>query len=62
MIKEAVRYSFQFLEWRMASTLKRHWLVHTKKTCARDGNPLKKEYVGKTARRTFYCIKCQKLY
>jgi endonuclease-8 len=62
MIKEAVRYSFQFLEWRMAGTLKKHWLAHTKTKCLRDGNTLKKEYVGKTARRTFYCTKCQELY
>jgi endonuclease-8 len=62
LIKEAVRYSFQFLEWRMAGTLKKHWLAHTRSKCPRDGNKLKKEYVGKTARRTFYCTKCQILY
>lgn len=62
MIREAVRYSFQFLEWRRTGTLMKHWLVHTKTKCPRDGNKLRKEYMGKTARRTFYCTKCQKLY
>lgn len=62
MIKEAVKYSFQFLEWKKEGTLKKHWLVHTKTKCPRDGNKLKKQYLGKTARRTFYCTKCQELY
>ena len=43
-------------------TLRKHWLAHTKKTCARDGNKIIKEYLGKTQRRTFFCTACQKLY
>jgi endonuclease-8 len=62
MVKEAVHYSYQFFEWKKEFTLKKHWLAHTKKTCPRDEVPLKKEYLGKTNRRTFYCEVCQRLY
>lgn len=62
LIKEARQYSFDFLEWKKQYVLKKHWLVHTKKTCPRDGSPITKEYLGKTNRRTFYCNTCQELY
>jgi endonuclease-8 len=62
LIKQARIYSFDFLEWKKEYTLRKHWLAHTKRTCSRDGNPIIKEYVGKTQRRTFFCNKCQVLY
>ncbi len=62
LVKEAVHYSFQFLEWKKEFTLKKHWLAHTKKICPRDQYPIVKEYMGITNRRTFYCKQCQKLY
>jgi endonuclease-8 len=62
MVKEAVHYSFQFLEWKKEYTLKKHWLAHTKTTCPRDHIPFKKTYPGKTKRRTYFCTKCQVLY
>ena len=62
LIKEARQYSFDFLEWKKQYVLKKHWLVHTKKICPRDGSPVVKEYMGKTNRRTFYCNTCQELY
>lgn len=62
LIAELVHYSFQFLEWKKEGTLKKHWLAHTKKECPRDHVPLKKEYLGKTKRRSFFCSKCQKVY
>jgi endonuclease VIII len=62
LVDEAVKYSFQFLEWKKEFTLKKHWLVHTKKACPRHGSPLQKEYLGKTSRRSFFCESCQKLY
>jgi len=62
MIKEARQYSFDFLEWKRQYVLKKHWLVHTKKFCPRDGSRIVKEYLGKTNRRTFYCNCCQKRY
>lgn len=62
LVKEAKGYSFEFLEWKKAFVLKKHWLAHTKKICPRDHVPFHKEYLGKTNRRTFYCDVCQVLY
>jgi endonuclease-8 len=62
LITEARQYSFDFLEWKRQYVLKKHWLVHTKKICPRDGSRIVKEYLGKTNRRTFYCNSCQKRY
>jgi endonuclease VIII len=62
LIKEARNYSFDFLEWKKEYTLRKHWLAHTKKTCARDGDKIVKEYLGTTQRRTFFCNTCQILY
>jgi endonuclease VIII len=62
LIREAVHYSYDFLEWKRAFVLKQHWLAHTKKICKRDGGKIVKEYLGKTGRRTFFCNACQVLY
>lgn len=62
LINEVRNYSFDFLEWKKAYVLKKHWLAHTKKTCPRCHIPLIKEYLGKTNRRTFYCENCQALH
>lgn len=62
MIREARKYSFDFLAWKKEYTLRKHWLAHTKKTCSRDGQPIEKQYLGKTNRRTFFCKDCQELY
>jgi endonuclease VIII len=62
LVKQARIYSFDFLEWKKQFVLKKHWQVHTKRTCPRDGEKIRKEYIGKTARRTFFCDKCQKIY
>jgi endonuclease-8 len=62
LIKEARQYSFDFLDWKKQYVLKKHWLVHTKKICPRDGSAIIKEYLGKTNRRTFFCDACQVLY
>src|SRR6478735_3265053 len=62
LIKEARNYSFDFLKWKKAFVLKKHWCIHTKKICPRCKIPAQKEYVGKTNRRTFFCNNCQVLY
>lgn len=62
MIREAVNYSFDFLEWKKAFTLKAHWLAHTKTHCLRCDLPIRREYMGTTDRRTFFCNGCQVLY
>ncbi|HEV8286759.1 MAG TPA: DNA-formamidopyrimidine glycosylase family protein [Chitinophagaceae bacterium] len=62
LINEARQYSFDFLEWKKQYVLKKHWLVHTKTFCPRDGSKIIKEYLGRTHRRTFFCNTCQILY
>lgn len=62
LIKEARDYSFDFLEWKKAFVLKKHWLIHTKKTCPRCNLPVIKKYTGKTKRRSFFCTNCQLIY
>ena len=62
LVKEAREYSFDFLKWKKAFELKKHWLAHTKRTCIRCDLPLQKKYCGKTKRRTFFCNNCQELY
>jgi endonuclease-8 len=62
LIRQARQYSFDFLAWKKAFVLKKHWLVHTKGTCPNCGGPLTKAYLGKTQRRSFFCQRCQVLY
>jgi len=62
LVKQVVKYAFDFLKWKKAGVLKKHWQVHTKKECPRCKIPLQKAYMGKTKRRTFYCENCQKKY
>lgn len=62
LVNEAVTYSFQFQEWKKMFSLKKHWLVHTKKTCPRCSIPLHKEYPGTRKRRSFFCTNCQRWY
>ena len=62
LVREARQYSFDFYEWKKQYVLKKHWLVHTKRTCPRCQIPLKKAHLGRTHRRSFFCEKCQLLY
>jgi endonuclease-8 len=59
LVREARNYSFDFLEWKRAFVLRRHWLVHTKRTCPRCGGPVSLRHLGRTQRRTFWCPACQ---
>jgi endonuclease-8 len=62
LLKEAVNYSFEFLEWKKAFVLKKHWLAYNKKVCPRDNTPFIKKNMGRSNRKTFYCRTCQQLY
>ncbi|MEP7251635.1 MAG: DNA-formamidopyrimidine glycosylase family protein [Ginsengibacter sp.] len=62
VINDARDYSFEFLKWKKAFVLKKHWQAYTKKKCPRDSAPIFKKYCGKTKRRTFFCEVCQVLY
>ena len=62
LIREARNYSFDFLKWKRAYVLRKHWLAHTRRTCAKCGGPIVKTYPGTTRRRAFFCPACQHLY
>ena len=62
LVREARRYSFQFLEWKKAYVLRKHWLAHTKRTCPRCDIPFHKGHLGRSQRRSFWCENCQVTY
>ena len=62
VIADAREYSFRFLEWKRAFELKKHWQIHTRRTCPNCGGPVSKTYPGKSRRRTFFCQNCQVRY
>lgn len=62
LVEQAREYSFDFLKWKKAFVLKKHWLAHTKRVCPRCDIPFSKGHLGKTRRRSFYCEHCQKKY
>jgi len=62
LINQAREYSFDFLQWKRGFELKKHWKVHTKRSCPGCGGPVSKQYMGTTHRRTFFCSNCQIRY
>ena len=62
LVDEARSYSFDFLAWKRAFVLRKHWLAHTKRTCPRCAIPFVKAHLGKTNRRSFFCERCQRRY
>lgn len=62
LVREARTYAFEFLAWKKAYVLKKHWLVHTRQICPRCNIPLQRAKLGTTQRRSFFCNRCQVLY
>ncbi len=62
LIAQAREYSFDFLAWKRIFELRKHWQVHTRRTCPVCGGPISKVHMGRTNRRTFFCTHCQKNY
>jgi endonuclease-8 len=62
LVTQARQYSFDFLEWKKAFVLRKHWLAHNKRICPRCDIPFVKAYLGTTDRRSFFCEKCQVRY
>ncbi len=62
LVEQARRYSFDFLEWKKAFVLRKHWLAHTKRVCPRCHISFRKAHLGTTDRRSFYCERCQVRY
>ncbi|MEA5126303.1 DNA-formamidopyrimidine glycosylase family protein [Xanthomonas floridensis] len=63
LVTQAREYSFDFYTWKKAAVLKKHFQVHTRTSCPRDGAPLQyRKHMGKAGRRAFFCELCQRLY
>lgn len=63
LVTEARDYSFDFYHWKKAFQLKKHYQVHTKTICPRDGTRLSyRKHLGAAQRRAFWCDTCQRLY
>lgn len=63
MVKQAREYSFDFYRWKKAYELRKHYQVHTKTICPRDGTRLSyQQHLGVKQRRAFWCDTCQKRY
>lgn len=63
MIRQARQYSFDFYAWKKAFVLRKHYQVHTRTVCPRDGNRLSyRARLGHAQRRAFFCEQCQILY
>ena len=63
LVRQAREYSFDFYEWKKAFVLKRHYQVHTRTTCPRDGTRLTyRQHLGRAQRRAFFCETCQRRY
>jgi endonuclease-8 len=62
LVRQAREYSFDFLEWKKAYVLRKHWLAHRRSTCPRCALPFTVAHLGRTHRRAFYCENCQVRY
>lgn len=62
LVAQARAYSFEFLAWKKAYVLKKHWLAHAKTTCPRCQLRYSKAHLGRSNRRSFFCERCQKRY
>ncbi|MCX7514399.1 DNA-formamidopyrimidine glycosylase family protein [Frateuria hangzhouensis] len=62
LVEQARQYSFEFLEWKRAYVLRKHWLAHNKSICPRDHVKFHRAHLGKTHRRSFFCELCQRRY
>jgi endonuclease-8 len=62
LVREARHYSFQFLAWKQAGVLKRHWLAYHQAICPRDHVEFRVAELGKGGRTTYFCEVCQQRY
>ena len=62
LVEQARQYCFDFLEWKRAYVLCKHWLAHKTTICPRCDVPFSTGPLGVTRRRSFYCERCQKRY
>lgn len=62
LAKEAVKVSFDFLEWKRTDSQDEKFVAHFRKICPRDKVAMKKKKMGRNNRAAYYCDICQKKY
>ncbi|MDQ3047367.1 MAG: endonuclease [Bacteroidota bacterium] len=61
IIKTSCSYCFDFLKWKRAFVLRKHWLIYKAKVCPECAGAVTLRHTGKGKRRTFFCERCQVL-
>ena len=62
LLKMVVDYSEEFLNLMKTDNVKESAMVYGKKICPKDKSELLIEEMGKIKRKTYVCLKCQKLF
>lgn len=62
LLKVIVDYAEEFLNLLKTDTVKESALIYGKKICPKDKSDLLIEEMGKIKRKTYVCVKCQKLF
>ena len=62
LLKEVRKYAFDFLKWRKANTLSKHWEAYEQEECVTCSSPMIKKLTGKGKRQSYFCKNCQELY
>lgn len=62
MLKEIVTYGQEFLKWKKAAVLSRHWEAYEQEECNRCALPIIKKATGKNKRQSYFCSNCQEKY
>ena len=62
LLKMIIDYGEEFLNLLKTDTVKESVLVYGKKVCPKDKSELLVEEMGKIKRKTYVCLKCQKLF
>ncbi|MES2773654.1 MAG: DNA-formamidopyrimidine glycosylase family protein [Bacteroidota bacterium] len=62
LARDASKFAFDFLKWKMKNELSGHWQAYEQKDCPRCDIPLHKKILGKTKRQTYFCDNCQVKY
>jgi endonuclease VIII len=61
VVGDARTFSFRFLELRRIFALRKNLEVYRRSVCPRCGNRIERRVHGQRARRSFFCVRCQKV-
>jgi endonuclease-8 len=61
IVTDARVFSFRFLELRREFALRRHLEIYGRSVCPSCGGPVSRAVHGQRGRRSFFCVKCQRV-